>query len=150
MSIKNYEGKKFLADEAILVDDALTEEAALQITINQKPFSLTMRTPGSDDALIRGLLFSEDIYRGMQPISIRYRQKNKVIRVADVQLDRNQIGPGFNNNRTLLSVSSCGICGKQKLDDVSTYKACLNSNVQLEVSKLYTMFFCHATTATRF
>jgi FdhD protein len=140
MSIKNYEGKKFLADEAILVDDALTEEAALQITINQKPFSLTMRTPGSDDALIRGLLFSEDIYRGMQPISIRYRQKNKVIRVADVQLDRNQIGPGFNNNRTLLSVSSCGICGKQKLDDVSTYKACLNSNVQLEVNKLYTMF----------
>lgn len=140
MPLKNYEGRKFVAQEALLVQDALTEEAALQITINQKPFSVTMRTPGADDALIRGLLFSEDIYRGSEALRIQYRPKNKVIRIANIQIAIDQLGGGYKNNRTLLSVSSCGICGKQKLDDVSTYKACLNTAISLKVDTLYSMF----------
>ena len=35
------------------VDDYLTVEEALQININGDPFTVTMRTPGNDDELVK-------------------------------------------------------------------------------------------------
>ena len=52
MSTKVYQGKKQDGDLTVLTEDALTEEAGLQIVINDKPFSVTMRTPGHDEELI--------------------------------------------------------------------------------------------------
>lgn len=140
MSVKIYEGQLFKASQHQLVHDHLAEEGALQININNKPFSTTMRSPGSDDALIRGLLFSEDVYRAAAQPSIQYRTKNEVIRMANVSLPIHQIGSGFKNNRSLLSVSSCGICGKQGLDEVSSYKACLNDTRKIAIASVYRMF----------
>ena len=61
MATRNYEGKKF-EDEAInRIVDALTIEEALQININDKAFTVSMRTPGEDSSLVRGLLHSEGI-----------------------------------------------------------------------------------------
>ena len=41
--------------------DLIVTEEPLQVLINGKPYAVTMRTPGRDEAFIRGLLFSEDI-----------------------------------------------------------------------------------------
>ena len=41
--------------------DALTIEEALQININDKAFTISMRTPGEDTSLVRGLLHSEGV-----------------------------------------------------------------------------------------
>jgi len=43
------------------VTDTLTVESPLQIRINGKPFTVTMRTPGEDHYLAQGLLVSEGI-----------------------------------------------------------------------------------------
>ena len=43
------------------IDDYLSVEEALQICINGEPYSITMRTPGDDEKLVRGLLFSEAV-----------------------------------------------------------------------------------------
>ena len=61
MATRNYEGKKFEKGLATKIVDALTIEEALQININNKPFTVTMRTPGNDDSLVRGLLHTEGI-----------------------------------------------------------------------------------------
>ena len=58
MATRNYEGKKFDLDGEALVLDALTVEEALQVRINGKPFTLSMRTPGADEELVRGSLHS--------------------------------------------------------------------------------------------
>ncbi|MCP4440781.1 MAG: formate dehydrogenase accessory sulfurtransferase FdhD [Aureispira sp.] len=141
MRIQEYEGKKYQQQKSSTVSNRLTVEAALQIAINGFPFTVTMRTPGNDKELIRGLLYSEDVYRksGNSP-EISYRKKNKVTTIANVKINKNDLGNGFKNSRSLLSVSSCGICGKQELDDISTYRDCLEDDRQLEITKLYTMF----------
>jgi FdhD protein len=61
MATRNYEGKKFEMEAANKIVDALTVEEALQININDQPFTVSMRTPGEDASLVRGLLHSEGI-----------------------------------------------------------------------------------------
>jgi FdhD protein len=141
MAILEYQGRKFYGIKDTLVRDKLTVEEALQITINNLPFTVTMRTPGHDKELVRGLLYSEDIFRDVdEDLDIKYRRKNEITRIANVQINKNKLGSGFNNSRTLLSVSSCGICGREELDEESTFKDALKKEVVLDAKQLYEMF----------
>ena len=138
--IDNYEGKKFCADKVMLVDDNLTVEQALQISINNKTVTITMRTPGDDSALIRGLLFSEDIYKGDEKLKIKFvENKEKSITEANITIDENLLGKGYLNSRSILSVSSCGICGKKELEDVSSAVK-LDDKNKLNINSFYKMF----------
>ena len=58
-----YEGRKFNAHSVEHILDSLTIEEALQININDKPFTVSMRTPGEDVSLVRGMLHSEGILK---------------------------------------------------------------------------------------
>ncbi len=140
MAIAHYEGKKYQQTTEQTVNDALTVEEALQIVINNRPFTVTMRTPGNDDALVRGLLYSEDVYRQAAPLAIDFRQKNAITRIAQVQLTKQQLGTGIQSTRSLLSVSSCGICGRQELDASSTFKDELMRQDTLAATQLYEAF----------
>ena len=87
MAIKNYQGRKFINEDTINVADNLTVEQALQININNKPFSITMRTPGNDKELIRGLLYSEDIYRNTENLNIELNEnQEKSITEANIRI----------------------------------------------------------------
>ena len=140
MGVTTYEGEKYQGKDARRVEDALTIEEALQITINNRPFTVTMRTPGADEALIRGLLYSEDVYRQATPLSINFRQKNAITTIAQIHLAKQQLGTGVQSTRSLLSVSSCGICGRQELDASSTFKEALTKPAELAPSQLYQAF----------
>lgn len=140
MAVTIYEGKKFKANQSHLVEDALTVEEALQIVINNRPFTVTMRTPGADEALVRGLLFSEDVYRQAAPLEINFRQKNAITRIAQITLSKQQLGTGIQSTRSLLSVSSCGICGRQELAASSTFKEELKRKDTLAATQLYASF----------
>lgn len=141
MKIHQYQGKKFCKNDSNLVEDNLTVEEGLQIYINNKTFSITMRTPDDDEDLVRGLLYAEDIYRGkkMLSVSIEKDEKNGVSK-AFVEIDENELGKGYKNSRNLLSVSSCGICGQKELTVLSKEKE-IDKQVQIiAINDLYTMF----------
>jgi FdhD protein len=119
MTTNNYQGKKFNENIISTVNDALTVEEALQININQKPFSITMRTPGNDQELVRGLLYSEDVYRGEKNLDIELaKDEKKIITEANIKIDESLIRSGYSNSRNFLSASSCGICGKTELQEI--------------------------------
>ena len=80
MATINYEGRKYLSDTSSEVNDALTIEQALQVTINDKTFTITMRSPGDDEDLVRGLLYSEDIYRGLEDLTINFSETSNLAR----------------------------------------------------------------------
>ncbi|MDC1104462.1 formate dehydrogenase accessory sulfurtransferase FdhD [Polaribacter sp.] len=63
MQTLNYQGIKILPKTQLKTEDALVIEAPLQININNKPYTVVMRTPDNDLELVRGLLFAEDIYK---------------------------------------------------------------------------------------
>ena len=99
------------------VEDALVMEAPLQISINGAPYTVVMRTPGDDHELIRGLLYAEDIYKEEIPLDLKTVKEEKTgATEINVTIETARMGSGYMNQRTLLSVSSCGVCGKQKLE----------------------------------
>jgi len=113
-----YQGIKFENGSEIKVSDPITIEKALQISINSKPFTVVMQTPGDEVLLAKGLLFSEDVIGKKSQYKINTLvDEDGFIKEVDVIIDEKELGEGFLSSRSLLSVSSCGICGKQSLDD---------------------------------
>lgn len=119
MKHRTYEAIKSDHGQINQISDKIVIEGALQININGSPYTVIMRTPGNDFDLIRGLLFAEDIYKSKKhPKFNLIEEKPNGFAIVDVSLKKSEIGAGYLNKRTLLSVSSCGICGKQDLKSI--------------------------------
>ena len=119
MQTFNYEALQIKSGATKKVDDSLVIEAALQININKEPYTVVMRTPDDDDVLIRGLLYAEDIYKETEPLKLDIVEASENgFCIINATITKDKLGKGYLNKRTLLSVSSCGICGKQKLEDI--------------------------------
>ena len=61
--------------------------------------------------------------------------------IINAAIPKSKLGKGYLNKRTLLSVSSCGICGKQKLEDIKLTGKALpitNSINTLDLKALFT------------
>ncbi|MCD8400700.1 formate dehydrogenase accessory sulfurtransferase FdhD [Tenacibaculum finnmarkense] len=132
-----YESIKLSKNNALKVADTIVVEAALQININNESYTVVMRTPGDDNQLIRGLLYAEDIYKSKEALSINTIEVNTdESTILNVTIPKDKLRKGYLNKRTLLSVSSCGICGKTALKDLKiTGESLSSSNKANEVAK---------------
>lgn len=143
MATRNYEGIKFDFDSSKKIVDSLTIEEALQININKKPFTITMRTPGEDINLVRGLLHSEGIINDVKfvpDVVLKKENKNGIVTIVDVNIPENKLGEGYLNSRSLLSVSSCGICGKTELGDLAFLGKTIDNNKKIEIRLMDELF----------
>lgn len=143
MATRKYQGKKFEKDSIRSIEDALTLEEALQVNINGIPFTISMRTPGEDEALVRGLLHSEGVIKEahyMPQMEVKKENEEGVVTIIDVTIPSAHLGEGYTNSRSLLSVSSCGICGKTELEDLSFSGAKMEDGWQLEIGTLHKLF----------
>ena len=141
MKISNYEGFLINNGNSKKVEDALVVEAALQININKEPYTVVMRSPGDDFELVRGLLFAEDIYKHKENLAFEVvEEKENGFSIINVTIAKNKLGKGYLNKRTLLSVSSCGICGKQKLEDIYVNGNKLSNHYNFDFHKIEQMF----------
>ncbi|WP_299158070.1 formate dehydrogenase accessory sulfurtransferase FdhD [uncultured Tenacibaculum sp.] len=146
-----YQSIKLSDKHVSKIEDNLVIEAPLQININEESYTVVMRTPGNDKELIRGLLYAEDIYKSNDELRIDSVEINKDFSsILNVTIPKEKLGNGYLNKRTLLSVSSCGICGKKEIKDLNTNGKPLNHTLKesveinksmyLEMSKLQTLF----------
>ncbi len=141
MQTTTYEGLQIKEDSAKKIKDNLVLESALQIDINNEPYTVVMRTPGDDFELVRGLLYAEDIYKHTDDLNLQIiEQRDNAFCIINAKISKNKLGKGYLNKRTLLSVSSCGICGKQKLDDIDFTGKSLKNKSEFSLSKLEAMF----------
>jgi len=124
-----YKVVKFKSNKFENVDDAISIEEPLEISIKYKDkekwitqiLSITMRTPGHDEDLVRGFLFNEQIVQDISHIeSIKsfgdkvgqYKIQNKIL----ATLNNSQNINITKIKRDFLTNSSCGVCGKSSLD----------------------------------
>ncbi len=136
-----YEAIKVFNGKSNHIIDSIVVEAPLQININHAPYTVAMRTPGDDNELIRGLLYAEDIYKGDKNFNTKIVENTaNSFTIINVSIPESDLGKGYLNKRTLLSVSSCGICGKQDLESIKVSGVTLNSETKFEVSKVSEMF----------
>jgi FdhD protein len=137
-----YKGIKYCKEIITEVEDNLAVEQGLQIFINNNPFSVTMCSPGNELELVRGLLFTEDIFTDkdfeMQLEWIK-EENPSAIKKVNIALPENLLQKSYSNSRSLLSVSSCGICGNKELELVNSSSGKIEEG-KFNVQKLHIMF----------
>jgi FdhD protein len=93
--------------------DQIVVEEPLEILINGRHLSVTMRTPGDDEELAAGFLLTEGIIRGRDQILSIAGAGNRV----EIQLDHEpEIAP------RLTMTSACGVCGKASLEELYRHR----------------------------
>ncbi|MFC4589512.1 formate dehydrogenase accessory sulfurtransferase FdhD [Sphaerisporangium corydalis] len=116
-----------LRDEALSRRvDVLAAEEPLEIRLDGRPLTVTMRTPGDDFDLAAGFLVSEGAVGSPGEIdSIRYcagatQDGSNTYNVLDVRLGGGAVALVTSMERNFYTTSSCGVCGKASLDAVRT------------------------------
>jgi FdhD protein len=104
--------------------DALAGEEPLELRVDGRPLSVTMRTPGHDVELAHGFLLTEGVLGAAADVAAaRYcdsldDQGRNTYNVLDVALAAGVEPPDVGVERNFYTTSSCGVCGKASLDAV--------------------------------
>ena len=130
-----YKVLKYSSNKFENIDDLISVEEPLEISlkynesnkwINQS-LSITMRTPGDDEDLVRGFLYNEQIIKNIDDIDSiesygdkvgQYNIQNKILATLNNSKNINI----SKIKRDFLTNSSCGVCGKSSLDALEIIK----------------------------
>ena len=86
-------------------------------------------------------MYAEDIYKKSLPIPFEIiEEKFNIPSIVNVTIAPSVLGKGYLNKRTLLSVSSCGICGKQQLEDIKVNGNKIEQKISFSSENLLKMF----------
>ena len=96
--------------------DVLAVEEPLEIQVDTRPVSVTMRTPGHDDELAAGFLLGEGLIRGRQDLrAVRPYPRNRAGNAINVLLAETVRVDFAQLTRHVFASSSCGVCGKASI-----------------------------------
>lgn len=138
--------KKIFLDKAVDETDEVAVEEPLEIQLVfgnsagkiKKSISVTMRTPGNDEELTAGFLFTEGIVQSIDQISEikpdRFDNNKIIVALAD------DFNPDLQKaERNFYTTSSCGVCGKSSIEAVKI-KLNFNSNSD-DIAIYHNLFF---------
>ena len=145
MDIK-YNVSKIKSSKEEAIKDSVSVEEPLEMRLKYNKdgkletqnISITMRTPGNDEDLIRGFLFNERIIENMNEIdSVQHigdpvgdYNLHNTIEATINKTDNLDIGK---LKRNFVTNSSCGVCGKTSLDSIEVLK---NDKLDLSFPKI--------------
>ena len=130
-----YKVLKYSSNKFENIDDLISIEEPLEISLKYKEsdkwinqsLSITMRTPGDDEDLVRGFLYNEQIITNISDIDSiesygdkvgQYNIQNKIL----ATLNNSENVNISKIKRDFLTNSSCGVCGKSSLDALEIIK----------------------------
>ena len=143
-----YKVLKFSSNNFKNVEDLISIEEPLEISLKYKEenkwveqtLSITMRTPGNDEDLVRGFLFNEQIVKSINDIDSiesygdkvgQYKIQNKIL----ATLNNSENVNISKIKRDFLTNSSCGVCGKSSLDALEIIKTTKTNALEPKISK---------------
>ena len=101
---------------SVTAADRLAPEEPLEIRVDSRSVSVTMRTPGHDPELAVGFLVTEGIIRRRDEVrDIRTSPRNRAGNVVDVLLAPEVQVDFARLTRHVFASSSCGLCGKASI-----------------------------------
>ena len=104
--------------------DTLAAEEPLELRLDSRALTVTMRTPGHDIQLAHGFLLTEGVVDApADVVAARYCDSagpdgRNTYNVLDVRLAPHVAPPDPSVERNFYTTSSCGVCGKAALDSV--------------------------------
>ena len=143
-----YKVLKYSSNNFKDVEDLISIEEPLEISLKYKEkdnwveqtLSITMRTPGNDEDLVRGFLFNEQIVKSLNDIDSiesygdkvgQYKIQNKIL----ATLNNSENVNISKIKRDFLTNSSCGVCGKSSLDALEIIKTTKTNASEPKISK---------------
>lgn len=128
-------------------EDVLAMEEPLELRIEwmhhgramRKSISVTMRTPGNDENLATGFLYTEGIIVAPEDILSVTHTGERTENVITVALASHVVPDIARLERNFYTTSSCGVCGKASIEAVRTTCPILDTkdNMQIPASALY-------------
>jgi FdhD protein len=113
--------------------DDVAVEAPLELRFGGGRATVLMRTPGRDEELARGFLFSEGIIARSEDILSMRRPEGLsgplIGNVIDVELGAASRSSRL--DRTFFSTASCGVCGKSSIESLAVKAARLPSSIRV-------------------
>ena len=111
--------------------DRIAVEAPLEIRFDGRPFTVLLRTPGHDEELVAGFLYTEEIVGDASGVlSLGHPESlldGDCANVIDVRL-----APGRAEvpaARTFYAAAGCGVCGKSSIADLAIRAPALTSRL---------------------
>ena len=143
-----YKVLKFSSNEFKDIEDLISIEEPLEISLRYKEndkwinqsLSITMRTPGDDEDLVKGFLFNEQIIQNINDIESvesygekvgQYNIQNKILATLSNAKNINI----SKIKRDFLTNSSCGVCGKSSLDALEIIKKNKTDSLESKINK---------------
>ena len=143
-----YKVLKYSSNKFENIDDLISIEEPLQISLKFKEsgkwinqsLSITMRTPGDDEDLVRGFLYNEQIITNIDDIDSiesygdkvgQYNIQNKILATLNNSKNINI----SKIKRDFLTNSSCGVCGKSSLDALEIIKKNKTNPLEPKIKK---------------
>jgi FdhD protein len=152
VSIKEVPIRKVTGFKSLSLSDTLSIEEPLEIRIQYGPInqrvhksiSVTMRTPGHDEELAIGFLFTEGIissYHVVKNVShVALECKLKKKNIVLVELIEDFVPHLMQADRNFYTTSSCGVCGKGSIEAIKTvspFKSLTKQNLNISSDVLY-------------
>jgi FdhD protein len=125
------------------VPDAIAVEEPLEIRIASDTFVTIMRTPGEDHFLAAGFLYSEGIIQGLADLG-RIAHCGRPSDPGYGNLVDIAPGPGTvlapelsgGVRRHTLLGSACGICGRERIDDLTSRLGRITHDITIDASQI--------------
>jgi len=134
---------RFVGHECEATHDDLAVEEPLQIRLAGEDVAVTMRTPGHDTDLAVGFLYTEGIIQGKEQLeSVSYCVgpsgdiEPNIINVSPA--DRQLLEPRA-WGRNFYSTSSCGLCGKTSIEQITTRIKQATNTSKVSLDTLYSL-----------
>jgi FdhD protein len=139
--------RRWSAGGWLAVDDRVAAEEPLQLSLDGKPLSIVMRTPGNDVELALGLLLAEKVIASLADvkrvhISAESGESESRLRLEADLIESNQVDVhlagegGHRPERSFLSSSACGVCGATTVESLTLDFPRLAAGPQVAASRL--------------
>jgi len=112
--------------------DRLAIEAPLEIRFGDRPFTVLMRTPGNDEELVAGFLYSEGLIRGAAEILALAHPEALLEGDCENVVAVELAGGGPVVERTFYASASCGVCGKSSIADLAIRAPVVESALRID------------------
>ncbi len=112
------------AGSAVAGSDQLAVEEPLELRVAGEPIAVTMRTPGHDEELAAGFLYTEGVVpngAALERVAHWHDASGRALPdVIEVRLREGATVDVGRARRAFYAASSCGVCGKTTIDSIRT------------------------------
>lgn len=121
MNSKAFTGTRLTSTSTTPVEDLLPVEAVLQLKVNDAAYTTTVRTPGDDEALARGLLYTEGVLVDPTITPVYHAIPDPdtgLTGCLEINVPEQSLAKDVTGRRSSMGSASCGLCGIREPEEL--------------------------------